>query len=199
MQLRLALALALLIGLAAAPAPAADFLVDNSHTSVIFSVKHAGFSYTFGRFNKVAGKYTYDASRPEASSFDVTIDVNSIDTNSPERDAHLKNADFFNAPEFPLITFKSTKVVPKKEGETEILEVAGDMTMHGVTRPVTFNLEKVGEGQGPGPMGYRSGFVTAAKIKRSDFGMTTALDMISDEVAVNISFEGVRQDAPAAK
>lgn len=193
------LALALLVCLAAATSRAADFVVDNSHTSVIFSVKHAGFSYSFGRFNKVSGKFSYDAAKPEASSFDVTIAVDSIDTNNPERDGHLKNADFFNAPEFPLITFKSTKVVPKKEGETEILEVTGDMTMHGVTRPVTFNLEKVGEGQGPGPMGYRAGFVTAAKIKRSEFGMTNALDMIGDEVAINISFEGVRQEAPAAK
>lgn len=198
MTLRLTLAVALLASLAAA-ARADDYTVDNSHTAVIFSVKHVNFSYTFGRFNKVSGKYTLDPAKPENSKFEVTIAVDSIDTNNPDRDGHLKNADFFNAPEFPLITFKSTKVVPKKEGETDILEVTGDMTMHGVTKPVTFKLEKVGEGQGPGPMGYRSGFVCAAKLKRSDFGMNKVLDMVGDDVAINISFEGLRDAPPAAQ
>jgi polyisoprenoid-binding protein YceI len=197
MTLRVALA-ATLFGFAAADLSADDYTVDNAHTSVIFSVKHLNLSYIFGRFNKVSGKYTLDAAKPEASTFEVAIDVNSIDTNNAQRDAHLKNADFFNAGEFPVITFKSIKVAARQEGETTTYDVTGDMTMHGVTKPVTFKLEKVGEGQAPGPMGYRSGFVCAAKIKRSDFGMSNMLNMVGDDVTVNIGVEGVRQGGAAA-
>jgi polyisoprenoid-binding protein YceI len=195
----LSLAFALLVPLVAAPAPADDYVVDNSHTSVIFSVKHMNFSYTFGRFNKSEGKYTLDNEKPENSQFQVVIHVDSIDTNNPQRDSHLKNADFFNAGEFPLISFKSTKVAVRQEGDKTIFEVTGDLTMHGVTKPVTVAMEKLGEGQGPGPMGYRSGFVFATKLKRSDFGMTYGLDMVGDDVTVNVSFEGVRQGGPAAQ
>jgi polyisoprenoid-binding protein YceI len=197
---RLSLAAVALAALAGRPAVAADeYVVDNSHTAVIFSVKHMNFSYTFGRFNKVEGKYTLDNEKPENSQFQVVIHVDSIDTNNPQRDGHLKNADFFNAGEFPLITFKSTKVAAKQEGDKTIFDVTGDLTMHGVTKPVTVSMEKLGEGQGPGPMGYRSGFVFATNLKRSDFGMTYGLDMVGDDVTVNVSFEGVRQGAPAAQ
>ncbi len=150
-------------------------------------------SYTYGRFNKVAGKYTLDAANPEASKFQLAVDAASIDTNNAQRDGHLKSADFFNAGEFPVIAFESTKVGAKKVGEDMVYQVTGDLKMHGVTKSVTLELKKIGEGQGPGPMGYRSGFLCATKLNRSDFGMNKMLDMVGDEVAITISFEGVRQ------
>lgn len=195
---------ALALGMLAATAPAArtaEFVIDNSHTSVIFGISHLGYSYTYGRFNKTSGSFTLDPDKPEASTFQLTIDADSIDTNDAGRDKHLRSADFLNTGEFPAITFKSTKVVVKKEGESTVFQVTGDLTMHGVTRPVTLDLQKLGEGPGPNPAkpDYRAGFHYQGKLSRSEFGMTKMVGPIGDEVAVTISFEGVRQDgAPAA-
>ena len=85
----------------------ANYAIDNSHTSVIFSISHLGFSYCYGRFNKVEGTFSLDAAKPEASMFDVTIDTNSVDTNDKKRDQHLRGPDFFDGKQFPKITFKS--------------------------------------------------------------------------------------------
>jgi polyisoprenoid-binding protein YceI len=179
------------------PVRADEFEVDNSHTSVIFGVSHLGYSITYGRFNKVSGTFTLDPAGPEASTFQMAIDASSLDTNDAKRDEHLRGPDFFNAGEFPVISFKSTKVAAKRTEAGVILQVTGDMTMHGQTRPITLELQKLGEGPGPGG-GFRTGFNCQTKLKRSDFGMTGMVGPIGDEVAVTISFEGVRKDAPAA-
>jgi polyisoprenoid-binding protein YceI len=180
------------------PAARADeFTVDNSHTSVIFGVSHLGYSITYGRFNKVSGTFTLDPAGPEASTFQIAIDASSIDTNDAKRDEHLKGPDFFNAGEFPVITFKSTKVAAKRTERGVVLQVTGDMTMHGQTRPVTVELQKLGEGPGPGGNDFRTGFNCQTKLKRSDFGMTAMVGPVGDEVAITISFEGVRKDAAA--
>jgi polyisoprenoid-binding protein YceI len=194
------LGLAALVSIALfAPAARADeFAVDNSHTSVIFGVSHLGYSITYGRFNKVSGTFTLDPAGPEASTFQIAIDASSIDTNDAKRDEHLKGPDFFNAGEFPVITFKSTKVAAKRTEGGVVLQVTGDMTMHGQTKPVTVELQKLGEGPGPGGNDFRTGFNCQTKLKRSDFGMTTMVGPVGDEVAITISFEGVRKDAAAA-
>jgi polyisoprenoid-binding protein YceI len=190
---RLILALALAVTLAAQsrPAVADDYKIDDSHTSVIFGISHMGLSYTYGRFNKVSGTYTLDAADPTKSAFKMVIDANSVDTNNQGRDNHLRGPDFFNAGEFPLITFESTKVVARQDGEKTILDVTGNMTMHGVTKEITLALVKLGEKA----MGddYRSGFLCDAKLMRSEFGMSGGIPNLGDEVAITISFEGVRQ------
>lgn len=179
-------------------AQAADnYALDPAHTSVIFGVSHLGFSYTYGRFNKVDGKYTLDEANPEASTFELILDAGSIDTNDAQRDSHLKSADFLNAGEFPLITFKSTSVTMKEpapgaagaEAEQPVYEVAGDLTIHGVTRPVTLPLKllKVGEGSDGKK---RSGFLCETRVLRSEFGMTNMIPQVGDDVAITISFEG---------
>lgn len=187
------LALALAVALAAPfrSAVADDYKIDDSHTSVIFGISHMGLSYTYGRFNKVSGTYTLDAADPTKSAFKVVIDANSVDTNNQGRDNHLRGPDFFNAGEFPLITFESTKVVARQDGEKTILDVTGNMTMHGVTKETTLALVKLGEKA----MGdsYRSGFLCDAKLMRSEFGMSGGIPNVGDEVAITISFEGVRQ------
>jgi polyisoprenoid-binding protein YceI len=200
MTKRFTLGLAVLLTISASlrPARADDFAIDNSHTSVIFGVSHLGYSITYGRFNNVSGKFTLDAKGPEASTFQVAIDVASIDTNDAKRDEHLKGPDFFNAGEFPVITFKSTKVAPKKTETGITLEVTGDLTMHGVAKPVTLELQKLGEGPGPGGNGFHTGFSGQAKLKRSDFGMTNMVGPIGDEVAITISIEGARKEPAAA-
>jgi polyisoprenoid-binding protein YceI len=200
MTKRFTLGLAILLAISASlrPARADEFAIDNAHTSVIFGVSHLGYSITYGRFNKLSGAFTLDAKGPEASTFQVAIDVASIDTNDAKRDDHLRGPDFFNAGEFPVISFKSTKIAPKKTETGISLEVTGDLTMHGVTKPVTLELQKLGEGPGPGGNDFRTGFSGQAKIKRSDFGMTNMVGPVGDEVAITISIEGIRKDAAAA-
>lgn len=170
-----------------------NYAIDVSHTSAIFGISHMGFSYTYGRFNKVAGNYVLDEANPAASSFQMTIQTASIDTNDAKRDDHLRGPDFFNAKEFPEITFQSTGVAAEKndKGET-IYQVTGDLTIHGVTRQVTMPLKllKVGPGM-EGEM--RSGFLCETRLARSEFGMTNMIPAVGDDVAVTISFEGVKQ------
>lgn len=190
---KLALAFVLAIGSLQSPLRADDYTVDPSHTSVIFGISHLGYSFTYGRFNKVSGAFTLDPAKPDAASFTLTIDANSIDTNDAKRDDHLRGPDFLNTGEFPVISFKSNKVAVKKEGETTIYVVSGDLTMHGETKPVTLNLQKLGEGPGPGGGGFHTGFNCQTKLNRSEWGMTKMAPAIGDEVAVTISFEGVRK------
>lgn len=192
----LALAATLWLG-AASTLRADEFAIDNSHTGVVFRISHMGLSHTYGRFNKIGGGYTLEAGKPEASTFNIAIDAGSIDTNDAKRDEHLRGPDFLNAGEFQTITFKSTKVVPKKVEGGIVLEVTGDLTMHGETRPVTLVLKKLGEGPGPTGNDFRTGFDTQTTLKRSEFGMTKMVGPIGDDVEIMISFEGVRKEGAA--
>lgn len=188
-------AIAALVGVlpaVATPAAAAEsYQVDPAHTSMIFGISHMGLSYTYGRFNKVSGNFELNPDDLAESKFKITVDASSVDTNSPGRDEHLRGPDFFNAAQFPLIGFESTRVVPNQNDGKTVLTVTGDLTMHGVTKPISFDMLMLG--QGAGPRGdYRAGFHMETKLKRSDYGMTGMIPNIGDEVAVTMSFEGVR-------
>jgi polyisoprenoid-binding protein YceI len=174
------------------PAQAEKYTVDAVHTSVIFGISHMGFSYTYGRFNKVAGSYDLDEANPAASSFQLTIDAASIDTNDAKRDEHLRGADFLSTNEFPTLTFQSTGVTAEKndKGET-VYQVKGDLTMHGVKREVTLPLRLLKVGMSPMDNKKHSGFLCETRLLRSEFGMTNMIPGVGDEVAVTISFEGV--------
>jgi len=177
---------------------AADiYVIEPAHTSIIFGVSHLGYSYVYGRFNKAKGGYVLDRENPAASQFQLTIDAASIDTNDAKRDQHLKGPDFFNVKQFPIISFQSTGVTVEKAEKGEVYNITGDLTIHGVTRKVTLPAQKLGEGKGMGNE-FRSGFLCQTSINRSEFGMTNMAPMIGDEVAVTVSFEGVRQEAPSA-
>jgi polyisoprenoid-binding protein YceI len=178
------LALAL-VGAAAAPA-ADTFVIDPAHTSVSFKISHMGLSNIHGRFDDVAGQFTIDKDNPARSSFSLTAKIDSIDTNNKKRDEHLRSPDFFNAKQYPLLTFKSTAVKRIRGG----YEVTGDLTLHGVTKPITFVL--AGGKEAEFPMGMRrTGFTTDLTLKRSAFGMDKFLQMLGDEVQVSIGFQGV--------
>jgi len=173
----------------AVPASAADtYKVDMSHTSIIFAVNHLDFSYCYGRFNKAEGEFSIDTAAPQNSQFKFTVDATSIDTNDQRRDGHLKGQDFFSVNEFPEITFVSTAVKPTSDG----MEVTGDLTMHGVTKQVVLPMVKLGEGKSP-INDFRIGFLCQTQVKRSEFGMTNMLEGIGDEIAITLSFEGVKQ------
>lgn len=174
---------------AADAASAGAFKLDPVHSMVIFRVGHMGVSYTWGRFNEPTGDYLIDAADPSKSNINITLSAEKIDTASAGRDRHLKSPDFFNAGEFPSITFKSKSVT--KSGEKSF-DVAGELTLLGVTKPVTAKLTYIGEGQTK--QGYKSGFEAEFTIKRSEFGMTKYLEenAIGDEVTLFVSVEGAR-------
>lgn len=173
-----------------AAARGADYALDEAHVSCVFSVSHMGFSYTYGMFRKVSGAFAFDKDQPEASRFQLAIDVDSIDTMNAKRDEHLKTPDFFDAEKFPQITFTSKKVEAGPAiGGRPSLNVTGDLTMHGVTKEVTLPLQHLGEG--PGPMGgTQCGFLCQTTLKRSDFGMANMVGPIGDSIGVTVSFEG---------
>lgn len=172
---------------AAAPAAAAEpFAVDAMHSSVIFRIKHLNVSYFYGRFNKVAGSFKLDG---DASSLDITVDADSVDSNSADRDKHIKSQDFFSVKEFPTVTFKSASA---KKGAGEAIEVAGNLTFHGVTKPVTVSVTPTGQGTGRGGATV-AGFETTFTIKRSDFGMGGMTGSLGDDVTITVSLQGSRK------
>ncbi len=174
----------------AVPALADNYTVDTMHSSVSFKIGHLGLTSVHGRFNKFGGSFVVD---PDASkcSFELNIKTDSVDTNNQQRDTHLRSPDFFNAKQFPEITFKSTSVKPIDGG----YEVTGDLTLHGVTRSITFPLKggkTVEFPQGKGVV--HTGYTADLTIKRTDFEIAKAVgDMLGDEIAVSIGLEGIRK------
>lgn len=167
-----------------APAAAATpYSIDPVHSSVIFRVKHMNTSQFYGRFNEIHGTIDFDEGSPGASHLDAEIKTDTLDTHASKRDAHLKSADFFNVATFPTATFKSKSWT--KSGDA--FDVAGDLTIHGVTKPVTAKLEKTGAGKGQG--GAIIGFETTFNIKRSDFGIAYMPDGLGDDVRITIALE----------
>ncbi len=180
-----------LISLAALPALAhADqYKVDPVHSSVVFRIKHLGVSYCYGRFDKASGTFSLDEQNPAASAIDVVVEAGSVDTANAQRDTHLRSADFFDATKYPTIRFVSTKVSRQGSGP---YTVAGELTLHGVTKPITVEIEATGTGKGM--MGEtRSGLETVFTIKRTDFGMDKMVGPIADDVRLMIGIEGIRQ------
>jgi polyisoprenoid-binding protein YceI len=187
-QLRVPVLSAVLLALAtASPATADEYAVDVAHTGVGFRIAHLGLSWTYGRFNDCSGSFVIDPD-PARCSFSLTIKADSIDTGNAKRDEHLRSPDFFNVKQFPAITFTSSAVRAVKDG----YEVTGNLTMHGVTRSISFAL--VGGRKAEFPKGVqRTGFSTELVLKRSDFGMDKFSQALSDDVHVAISFEGTRK------
>jgi polyisoprenoid-binding protein YceI len=167
---------------------AETYKIDPVHSSVVFSAVHLGVTPFYGRFNDVSGSVVFDKETPSKSSVEVSVPVASVDTHDAKRDQHLKSPDFFNAKQFPVITFKSKQV--EVDGGT--YKISGDFTLHGVTKPLTVEFKKGGEGKGM-QNEFRAGGEARITIKRSEFGMTFMIGGISDEVSIILSLEGVRQ------
>ena len=164
------------------------FKIDPVHSSVIFSIKHLGVTGFYGRFNDVSGTVVFDKADPSKSSVEVTVPVESVDTNNEKRDQHLKSPDFFNAKQFPMIIFKSKTV----EASGDDYKVTGELTLHGVTKPLTLEIKKGTEAKGmEGEI--RGGGETRLTIKRSDFGMNFMQGPLGDDVTVYLSMEGVKE------
>jgi polyisoprenoid-binding protein YceI len=186
----------------ATPARAAVWEIDASHADIEFSVRHLAISKVKGQFSKVAGSVNLDERDITKSTVEATIEVNSINTHEPKRDAHLKSPDFFDADKFKTITFKSTKVNKAGKGK---LDVEGDLTLHGVTKPVKLKVEGPAK-EVKDPWGnVKSAIVATTKLDRKEFGLVwnKTLDggglLVGDEVEVTINLELAKKvEAPAA-
>jgi polyisoprenoid-binding protein YceI len=194
-MLRHALSAALL-ALASAPAFATTYTLDPNHTQVQFVWNHYGFTNLTGQFGKIEGTLEFDASDPAKSSVTATIGMGSVDSNSRKLDEKLVTSDYFDVAKFPTATFKSTRV--EKGAMPDKLKVTGDLTLHGVTRPVTLDVSVIKVGDHPMRKAPAAGFDATATIKRSEFGITTYLPMAADEVKLHIVAEAVEAKAFAA-
>jgi len=170
--------------------------IDPAHNNVEFTVRHMMISNVKGQFQKTSGTITANGADPASAKIDATIDATSIDTRVDRRDAHLKSPDFLDVAKFPTITFKSTKVEAAGPGKWK---VTGDLTLHGVTKPVVLDVEGTGAPIHD-PMGNtRAGASATTKIRRSDFGLiwNKALEaggvMVGDEVAISIDLEAIKK------
>jgi polyisoprenoid-binding protein YceI len=165
-MLSVALAAALLLSAPYTFAAPTTWNIDTNHSSVDFSVRHL-FSKVPGKFTKFSGTIVYDPAKPAASSVKAEIDASTINTANERRDKHLKSEDFFDVAKYPTLTFESTKVTPNGENK---LKVDGNLTMHGVTKPVVLDVSFLGSG--PGPQGGQvSGFEAVTKVNRKDFNI----------------------------
>lgn len=170
------------------PVWSAEYKIDPEHSFVQFRIQHLGYSWLYGRFNTISGEFSYDPAQPESSQILVEIDTASIDTNHAERDKHLREEDFLDVDTYPKAVFQSTQYV----GDAEQGTLKGRLTLHGVTRPITIELEKVGEGKDPWG-GYRAGFVGKTTLTRKDFGVDYDLGAASETVQLELGIEGIRE------
>ena len=163
---------------------AGSYAVDPNHTQVHFDVLHMGFSYYEGRFSDVSGTLDLDPKDIAHSKVEISVPVASVSTTSTKLDGELKSADWLDAGQFPTMTFKSSAVAATAEGEAD---VTGDLTLHGVTKPVTLHVKFVGSGANPMSKAYDAGFAISGTLKRSDFGVSKYVPLIGDEVEMEIN------------
>lgn len=168
--------------------PAATYTIDPRHSQVIFGIRHMGLSTFFGRFAHITGTVAFDPAAPEKSALSATIDMTNIDTHVPELDKELSSS-IFHADKFPTATFVSTQST--KTGPNSGT-VTGNLTIAGVTHPVTLNVTFNGGRDSPMPMQpYRIGFNATGTVRRSDFGLTHMMwsGLVSDDVTLMIECE----------
>ena len=179
---------------APAPAPAAAsapqaFVVDAGHSSILFRIQHMNAGMFYGRFNELEGKLTLDEAEPSNSSVEVTVQAASVDTNSTKRDQHVTSPDFLDAKQFPTISFKSEKV--SREGG--LWKAEGKLSLHGVTKPVSFEFEKTGEAEGRGGKKL-VGFHAEVEVDRTEFGMDYGTGSLGSKLMLIVSLEASSAD-----
>jgi polyisoprenoid-binding protein YceI len=162
---------------------AGDYKVDPNHTQVVFSVSHFGFTHYSGLFAGATGTLQLDPAKLSAAKLELSIPLDSVTTTSSKLTEELKGDQWFDTAKFPKATFVSTQVVPTPQGAT----VHGNLTLHGVTRPVVLQARFVGAGVNPLDKAYTVGFEATGTLKRSDFGVKTYVPAVSDEVRLTIA------------
>ena len=169
--------------------------IDPAHSAAEFKVKHMMISNVKGKFTELSGVLSLDEADVTKSAIEASIPINTISTGDEQRDGHLKSADFFDAEKFPTMTFKSAKVTPASGGE---FTVTGDLALHGVTKPVTFDVEGLSQ-PAKDPWGnLRVGLSATAKINRKDFGLTwnSALEtggvLVGEDISITLDVEFIK-------
>lgn len=172
--------------------------IDPAHTNVEFVVTHMMITKVRGRFTGVQGTITFDTANPAAASVDASVETSTVTTGIVDRDNHLKSPDFFNVEQYPHITFKSNVV---KASNAHHAHVTGDVTINGITKSVTFEVEFIGEGKNPYGM-LVGGFAVKTRINREDFGLTwnAALEagglLVSKDVDIVMEIQAVKETIP---
>lgn len=180
------------LGVVSLPSLADNYTIDTkgAHASINFAIKHLGYSVLTGRFDTFSGDFSYDPAKVEASTINVTIDTNSVNSNHAERDKHLRSKDFLNVEKFPKATFVSKKVVAGKDKDS--FDLVGDFTLNGVTKSITIAAKKVGEGKDPWG-GYRAGFEGTTELALKDYNIVFPLGPASETVKLSLNVEGVKK------
>ena len=178
----------------AARAQIETYDLDKPHTQIMFGVEHMGFSTSYGKFTDYEGHITLDNGALQNSEAEITIKTDSLSMGDETWDEHMKGPDFFNVAQFPAMTFKSTKVEVTGE-HTAIL--TGDLTILGVTKPVTLQVTHKKSGKHAMKDVRAVGFTARGTLKRSDFGMGYGIPMVGDEVALIIEAEAYERDPTA--
>ena len=177
---------------AAATTQAADYVIDTkgAHAFIQFHIKHLGYSWLVGRFNTFDGEFSYDENNPQTARVTVNIDPASVDSNHAERDKHLRDEDFLDVDKFPKAGFVSTGYRETGDGKGEL---QGELTLHGVTRPITIDVTHIGAGKDPWG-GYRRGFEGRTSFALADFGIKKNLGPASKDVHLWLGVEGIRKE-----
>ena len=180
--------LALSVALPLSAFAADSYTIDPAHTYPHFSISHLGFSTMQGRFDRTSGNITLDRAA-KTGSVDITIEAASISTGFAKRDDHLRSPDFFNTAEFPALSYKSTRLNFKGDA---LVSVEGNLSMAGVSKPVTLSIDAFKCGTNPMNKKEECGAAASAQIKRSDFGIKYGLPAIGDEVKLTFEIEAIK-------
>jgi len=172
-------------------ASATDYTIDTKgmHAFIQFRIQHLGYSWLYGQFKDFKGEFSYDKNNPDVARASLVIKTASLDSNHAERDKHLRSDDFLDVDKYPEISFKSTKFSPAGDGTGTLY---GNLTLHGVTKPVAINVNHMGEGKDLRG-GYRPRITGSAEINRFDYGVPKNLGPASEKVEIILSIEGVRK------
>lgn len=172
-------------------AMADEYILDTkgAHAAIQFKVSHLGYSWNVGRFNTFDGTLDYDNAKPEAMKVNVEVQTDSVDSNHAERDKHLRGSDFLDVKQFPTAKFVSTSYTAKDDMHGTL---TGDFTFHGVTKPISIDVTKLGEGKDPWG-GYRVGFTGTAEFSMKAFGIEKSLGPKSDTVYLTLDAEWIRK------
>ena len=183
------------LGAGAALAAETDYTLDPAHTQVDFRWSHMGLSNPGASLDQVSGTLHWDDTDPTRSSVQVTMPLSGMRTRVPLLDADFRSPKFFDAAKYPEITFRSTKV--ERTGIGNRYRVTGDLTAHGITRPVVLDVVLNGQGMHPMLKAPALGFEASAVLKRSDFGLTVAAPMVGDDIIVHITTEAIEAEGYA--
>ncbi|MEA3292618.1 MAG: YceI family protein [Pseudomonadota bacterium] len=176
--------------LLATPVLAEEYVIDTkkAHAAILFQISHLGIGLVNGQFKDFSGSFSYDEKNPADARVEVTINTESVDTNHAERDKHLRGKDFLETGKYPEAKFVSTSF--EENGDEAVLK--GDLTLHGITKPVVIDVKHLGHGEDPWG-GYRRGFEGATRIALADFGIDFNLGPAAKEMELFFAVEGIRQ------